>query len=528
MLLNTLVSLVRDFWPLIIPSVVVAYFLRNKYGYGLNRYPGPFLAGFTDLWRFYDAHGRKSEKTFVALHEKYGDVVRIGPNVLSFADPKAIKTIYGLNKGFTKSEFYPVQQGVVKGKRLPSLFSTTDEGYHARYRRCVNSIFAMSSLVSYEPLVDSTTALFLAQTEKLFASRDATCSFSQWLQFYAFDVIGELTWSKPIGFIEKNQDIDGIIGFISKFLDYAGPIGQLPILDHLLNKNVLKMYLQRHFNLFTSEFPATKFALDRSAQRASEMELIKTKGLSAIPSNNEPHGIDFLAKFTQAQYEHPEFMTDNLVLTSCLSMVLAGSETTAISLSSIFYHLLRNPSCYQKLMQEIKSAVEEGVIPESTNEILTWKTSQTLPYLDAVVQESFRLHPAAGLMLERVTPASGLNILNHAVPGGTIVGCNAWVLHRRPEIFGSDVNVFRPERWLEADPQELKEMKATMFQFGAGARTCIGRNISLLEIYKLVPSFLRRFEIELVEPGREWKTVNSWFVRQEEFDVRFKLREEKV
>jgi hypothetical protein len=82
----------------------------------------------------------------------------------------------------------------------------------------------MSSLVSYEPLVDSTTALFLSQTEKLFASRDATCSFSKWLQFYAFDVIGELTWSKPIGFIEKNEDIDGIIGFISKFLDYAGPV----------------------------------------------------------------------------------------------------------------------------------------------------------------------------------------------------------------------------------------------------------------------------------------------------------------
>lgn len=254
------------------------------------------------------------------------------------------------------------------------------------------------------------------------------------------------------------------------------------------------MYLQRHFNLFPSEFPATKFALDRSAARSSEMELIKTKGLSAIPTN-EPHGIDFLSKFTQAQYEHPDIMTDNLVLTSCLSMVLAGSETTAISLSSIFYHLLRNPPCYQKLMQELNNAVETGTIAPSTTEIVTWKTSQTLPYLDAVVQESFRLHPAAGLMLERVTPASGLTILNHAIPGGTIVGCNAWVLHRRPEIFGSDVDVFRPERWLEADAPALKEMKATMFQFGAGARTCIGRSISLLEIYKLIPSFLRRFEV---------------------------------
>jgi len=82
----------------------------------------------------------------------------------------------------------------------------------------------MSSLVSYEPLVDSTTSAFLAQTEKLFANTGASCNFSRWLQFYAFDVIGELTWSKPIGFIKNNEDVGGIIGFVAWFLEYAGPV----------------------------------------------------------------------------------------------------------------------------------------------------------------------------------------------------------------------------------------------------------------------------------------------------------------
>lgn len=92
------------------------------------------------------------------------------------------------------------------------------------------------------------------------------------------------------------------------------------------------------------------------------------------------------------------------------------------------------------------------------------------------------LHPAPGLILERVVPADGMEILGHFIPGDTIVGCNAWVLHRRPEIFGKDVDAFRPERWLEANASQLSQMKATMFQFGAGARTCIGKNISLLEM----------------------------------------------
>jgi len=189
-------------------------------------------------------------------------------------------------------------------------------------------------------------------------------------------------------------------------------------------------------------------------------------------------GVDLLMKFTQAQHDHPEFMTDRQVLSSCTSMIFAGSETTAISLSSIFYNLMQHPAVYEKLMQELDEATNNGSIEDRENKKVSWAESQKLKYLDAVIQESFRLHPAAGLILERVVPPQGMDILGHWIKGGTIVGCNAWVLHRRAEIFGEDVDTFRPERWLEASPSQLSQMKATMFQFGAGARTCIGKNVS--------------------------------------------------
>lgn len=199
-------------------------------------------------------------------------------------------------------------------------------------------------------------------------------------------------------------------------------------------------------------------------------------------------------------------MTARQVLSSCTGMIFAGSETTAISLSAIFYNLVKHPRVYSALMSELDTAASTGKIAPRSNCKVSWSEAQQLPYLDACIQESFRLHPAAGLMLERIVPAQGITIVDTFVPGGTIVGCNAWVLHRRPEIFGEDVDVFRPERWLEASPEKLREMRATMFQFGAGARTCLGRNISLLEVYKLVPAFLRNFEIEMETPGAEWKT----------------------
>jgi cytochrome P450 len=299
-------------------------------------------------------------------------------------------------------------------------------------------------------------------------------------------------------------------------------VGQMPILDRLLWKNPIALFAQR-IGLDKRIHPVTLFALNRSNERAGQVEKVKRFGLSDDEKAN-PRGIDLLSKFAQASHDHP-FMDDNRILSTCTSMVFAGSETTAISLSAVFYFLVKHPLVYTKLMQELDGAVANGAIESRSDRTVSWPEAQKLPYLDAVVQESFRLHPAPGLILERIVPPQGMQIVDTFVPGGTIVGCNAWVVHRRPEVFGLDVDTFRPERWIEASPEKLKEMKGTMLQFGAGVRTCIGKNISLLEIYKLVPSFLRRFEIELEVPGKGWTTHNAWFVGQRDFNTRFRPRE---
>ena len=91
------------------------------------------------------------------------------------------------------------------------------------------------------------------------------------------------------------------------------------------------------------------------------------------------------------EHDHPEFMTDRQVLASCTSMILAGSETTAISLSAVFYYLVQNPRVYKKLMAELDGAAKEGLIADKENNKVSWNESQKLKYLDAVIQESFRM-----------------------------------------------------------------------------------------------------------------------------------------
>lgn len=99
---DQLLHALSQHWLAVSVTALSLWLARNRYHNGLSKYPGPFLASITDWWRFFDVYGRRPEVTHRALHKKYGEVVRLGPNTLSFSDPKALKTIYGLNKGFIK------------------------------------------------------------------------------------------------------------------------------------------------------------------------------------------------------------------------------------------------------------------------------------------------------------------------------------------------------------------------------------------------------------------------------------------
>lgn len=222
---------------------IVVRLLYNRYANGINHIPGPFLASFTDLWRLWIVWKRRPEVVHIRLHAQYGSLVRIGPNTVIVSDSQAAKQIYALNAGFVKvgtyspvdqlhaltlgqSGFYPVQQTIAKGRPLLTMFSSTDEAFHAKLRRAVSNAYAMSTIVQYEPLVDSTAKAFLSELTRRYADRSETCDFGTWLQYYAFDVIGELTYSKRLGFVDRGEDVDGIIHDLEWLLNYVSVVSR--------------------------------------------------------------------------------------------------------------------------------------------------------------------------------------------------------------------------------------------------------------------------------------------------------------
>lgn len=283
----------------------------------------------------------------------------------------------------------------------------------------------------------------------------------------------------------------------------------MPFLDRLLIKNPIRLFCGR-LGLINSTSPVVNFAKTRITERLNSPK-------EDIASNR-----DFLTRFLEAGKKDPEFLHPQRILSLTTANMFAGSDTTAITLRAIFYYLLKNPETLQRLLKELDENENAGLF--SDDRLVTWNEVHDLPYLTAVIKESLRCHPATGLPLERIVPSGGIDVCGQFLPGGTIVGCSAWTVHRSEAIFGTDPKCFRPERWLEASEKAKSDMNSFLFSFGAGARTCVGKNISYLEMYKLVPAVLRTFELTLEHPQDEWELRNAWFVKQSNFLVRLKTR----
>ncbi|TFB06473.1 Cytochrome P450 monooxygenase andK [Trichoderma ghanense] len=165
----------------------------------------------------------------------------------------------------------------------------------------------------------------------------------------------------------------------------------------------------------------------------------------------------------------------------------AGSDTTAIGLRSIFLNLLKHPRVLAKLRAELEERNQQS-------------SSQTQsPFRKpkpAIIYEALRVFSPVGFTPDRDVPKEGMTICGKFVPGGTVVGSSPWVIHHMLEIWGPENEEFKPERWLGEDTSHLKRF---FFAFGGGTRTCIGKDISWLEMDKLVSTLLMRYNFKLVD-----------------------------
>ncbi|KAJ5305480.1 Cystathionine beta-synthase core [Penicillium atrosanguineum] len=464
----------------------------------LRTVPGPFFARWTRLWELFEVCQGHFEKTNIELHKRYGSIVRISPYTYSINDPGAIRQIYGAGSAFTKHSFYYAFGN--PDKIHADLFSEMDNGRHAIKRRKVASLYSMSSLVNYEAAIDEINSE-LCEKMSLFATIGTPFQFPAWMQFYAFDVIGKITVGESFGFLQAGSDCNGILGAIHESMVYGGRLGIFAELHWIMAKIARTLRIPIPFDLVSNYITG------------------KIKAKTSTLSLSDKPDTDFLSqlliRFDSGKLNYAD------VFNSIGANIAAGSDTTAISLSAIFYHLLKNPEKLQKLEDEIDTVM----LGRPTSDSVTYRESQQMIYLQACIKEALRLHPATGYPLLRVVPRGGVMLAGKFFPQGTVVGVNPWVSQQSEKIFGPDPASFQPERWLE-DKDRVSIMEANFLSFGAGARTCIGKNISLLEMSKVIPCLLSKFHFQLEQSEQPWETSTTWFVKQK-FRCQVTLRQTK-
>ncbi|GAC94497.1 pisatin demethylase [Pseudozyma hubeiensis SY62] len=458
----------------------------------LSRYPGPISARLgIPFWRFWHSLQGDYAPALYALHKQHGNVVRIGPTHLSFSDTSAINSIYSLSDGvsskFRKSNFYRSFQVF---KAFPSIFSERDPHQHAKRRRAVASAYSMNSLVKLEEYVEDVSELLLKRLDELVETHSVVegegektktkaIQLDPWFHFFAMDVVGELAFGQSFNLLHRGRDDERFLTGVLNLSQWGAVAGCMP----LLSSWILWM-----FPRLTGQ-PGGSVIGDKTTSR------IQTRYAEVEDNNGMASRPDMLTKFMEARDpDTKEKYSMKQVLFSASSVMSAGSDTTATSLTIFFGYLLDNPACYAKLRKEINEAVEAGNLASPVK----YAKGSQLEYLQACIKEALRLSPPISMDLPRYVPQGGAVIGRnpHPIPAGTTVGISPYVLHRNPEAFGADAELYRPERWLEGGEEGRKAMERFNMTFGGGSRACIGKNISLMELSKVIPEILLRYDLK--------------------------------
>lgn len=482
---------------------IVEYF-RDPKGFRRFHNLSP-LAALTDLvWmREASKRGIRSHKLY-ELHKTH-PVIRIGPNSLSYGSVEAIKDIYGHGTKCLKGDMY----NTLAGSHF-HLADVQDKDEHARKRKVLSASYSLQNLEDWEFKVADKTQRFIHGCDRACTAalpkeltrpdpQDLKFDYRLWANLFTVDAIADIGLSEKLGLLDQGHD-----QLTAEMMD--GTLFQVPFRACLHATAMAQSHLVWSLDWFDVNTTLSKWLSPyyRHLWKMNEgwngaVWHRAMKRLRRWRAGERPND------FFQALMEDKSGRAHNLewgeIVAEVSIMMNAGSDTTAIAMNNVVYHLLRNRACLERLRAEVDAVLDADEV------VAPYDKVRYLPYLRACLDESMRLTPPTTFALPRKTPPEGAQIGGHFIAGNTTVGISAYVAHRDPNVF-PDPEVFKPERWLG---DKGKDLQPYFIAFSAGARGCIGRNISYLEQTVLLASVLHRYEFALPHPEWEqerWETLN--------------------
>ena len=451
--------------------------IRNVYFSELRKFPGPKLWAASHLpfmWTL--CTGNQAAKV-LELHEKYGKVVRVTPNELSYASASAWKDVWGHRQGhaeFMKANTVPLPNGVrgILGARRAD---------HARFRRLLSHAFSERGMKEQQKTIQEFVDLLIERLRQ--NASNGSLDMVQWLNWTTFDVIGKLAFGEAFGCL-KNQEMHPWIKAVFDNLRATIVIQalkrvQMDFIVPLLAK-FSSAQKQRMFN--------GKYASDKIEERVKHGEQgdFWDNVLKQSAASNGEKG-----------------MTVEEMKSNAANLVLAGSETTATLLSGTMYMLLTHPDAMKQITSEIRGFFA------SSDDIDLFSVSK-LKYTLAVLDETMRIYPPVPTQAARLVPKGGDTVEGKYLPEGTIIQLPQYPAYHLSSNFKKPFE-FHPERFLGAE--EFQDDEFCVLQpFSFGPRNCIGRNLAYSEMRLILAKLLYNFDFELDEKTGDWTGVQKTYI----------------
>ncbi|KAK6215662.1 hypothetical protein QIS74_08681 [Colletotrichum tabaci] len=482
-------------------GLVVSVFAVVFYNYFLHpvaHVKGPLLAALSPIWIVRSVAGHRLNRDIEALHRKYGPVVRVAPNELSFATESSLKAVH--NPGPSGSLF--TKKGTSEEMILRLVFPATnlltvqDDAAHKTLRTALQPAFTAKALRDQEEITQQHVQATLDALATAAKTPGTPISLTRELGKMIWGIVGHLSFGQPLSIdqldnYDHRKDLHAKVASIMEFFQYMASV---PVIGSMIVFSVVT-----YRKLFGS----------------SQHILGKQELDSHIASKRS--GKDFLSAILAAK--DAAHLTQEELYSNMTLLLMGGYDSSYVTLSAVFYHLLSKPEHYSRLQSTLRREFA------SADDITCIAVLQQ-PLLNACINEALRLVPPINGHGSHRVAAKGTAIEGIWVPAGTLVSADIYTIQRDPKCWAF-ADEYRPERWLDESNGPgtpfAKDVRTSWRPFALGPRACIGREMALQSIRLAVAKIVFLFDLTLENRDMVWdRDVGSHFLWHD-FDVRVKV-----
>lgn len=471
----------------------------------LRHVPGPFLNSITPLVLTY--HCLKNDVTTYTyeLSLKYGPLVRIQPNVVVHYDPDTFRRVCSVKANYSKGLWFEFSRWDLN---RPSCIAMRDNESRKIRKTKLLPAWQGQGLSMAESRVDSQVRAFVDLVGRKYLSTPGSAKpmeFGHRAQFFTLDVVTSVTFGEAWGFLRRDGDVEKYLETTEAMIPMFGIFGSLPWLVLAVHAWPLSLAMPGE---------GDKIGFGRLMKFASDAV---QKRLQPGDPNTEH---DLIRAYLRNGLDPED------VVQECITLVVAGSETTSVALRMAMLCLLTTPSAYRKLQAEIDGFFADKKSANDSDSVISYADAKTLPYVQAVIREAMRLWPPSAGLFSKQVPDDGDTVHGFFLPPGTEVGQCVMGCGRDPRLWGADAHVFRPERWFEVGPERFEEMQAAVdLIFSSGKYVCLGKQVAYMELMKLFVEVFRRYDVAAHNNAQPLKLRDPVTWLSTDFFIRFTERE---